>query len=244
MYDVSAWSLPMAYDITAYWSADRSDVSAAAVDSLSEPAGSVHGGRPAYGFLFDCRDDRAPHALSMLLAGGFRVRSAREPFRIEGRSYGRGAVLLRLSENPDTLYQAVERVADAAGITIHSLNTALSTEGPDLGGNDFVLLREPRIALIGGPEVSTTSFGSLWHLLDHRMQIKHTILNTQFLGSADLRKYNAIVFPSTWSPQSYRKLLGKDGLTTEQVENGVPGAIHGGGDSDIVRGGISCRRGT
>ncbi|MCK5572721.1 MAG: hypothetical protein KAJ12_08165, partial [Bacteroidetes bacterium] len=156
MYDVSAWSLPMAYDITAYWSADRSDISAAAVDSLSEPAGSVHGGRPAYGFLFDCRDDRAPHALSMLLAGGFRVRSAREPFRIEGRSYGRGAVLLRLSENPDTLYQAVERVADAAGITVHSVNNALSTEGPDLGGNDFVLLREPRIALIGGPEVSTT----------------------------------------------------------------------------------------
>ena len=216
MYDVSAWSLPMAYDVEAYWSGRSPSGSLSAVHSLAVPRGSLQGSDPAFGFVFDYQDDRSVAALSMLLGDGFKVRSAREPFSLEGRSYGRGAILLRRNENPDTLRGAVLRVAEATGITIQGVSSALSTSGPDLGGNDFVLLDEPRIALVAGPEVSTTSFGALWHLLDHRMQMRHTVLTTATLESADLRKYNVIILPSTWDPPAYERLLGEEGIARLQ----------------------------
>jgi hypothetical protein len=212
MYDVTAWSLPMAYDIEAYWSRTRPSGPISPVKSLTPLRGSVQGNDPAYGFLFDYQDDRSVAALSLFLEDGLKVRSAREPFSLEGRSYDRGAILLRRNENPDTLVKAVVRVAQSTGVTIDGVNSALSASGPDLGGNDFVLLEEPRIALVAGPEVSTTSFGALWHLLDRRLQMRHTILNTRYLGSADLRKYNVIILPSTWNPPGYKTLLGEEGI--------------------------------
>ncbi len=216
MYDVSAWSLPMAYDVEAYWSGRSPSGSLSPVQSLAVPRGSLQGSDPAFGFVVDYQDDRSVAALSMLLADGFKVRSAREPFSLEGRSYGRGAILLRRNENPDTLESVALRVAEATGITIHGVSSALSTSGPDLGGNDFVLLDEPRIALVAGPEVSTTSFGALWHLLDHRMQMRHTVLTTATLESADLRKYNVIILPSTREPSAYKRLLGEEGIARLQ----------------------------
>ncbi len=221
LYDVTAWSLPLAYGIEAYASASMPSGAIAPVHALTPPAGKRAGPATPYGYLFDY-DDRGVKAVASLLQEGWKVRSARLPFQIEGRQYGRGTVLLRVRENGAGLHAAMNSRADSMGIVVHAVGTALSTSGPDLGGNDFILLREPRIALVGGPETSITSFGALWHMFEDGLHMRVSLLPLQSVANADLRKYTVLVLPSTTHPQRIQSIFGKEGLgkLRDWVESG------------------------
>ncbi|MFQ6113697.1 MAG: M14 family metallopeptidase, partial [bacterium] len=212
VYDVTAWSVPVAYGVECYWSPTKPAVRSSLLKEVPKLSGKLKNPQPAFGFLFDYSDDRAVQALAKFLADGYKVRAAKEPFEIEGRSYSRGSLLIKLHENPKISNGYVQQVAETMGITIYGTNTALSTQGPDLGSNDFVLLQPPRIAIVTGPSISLTSFSPLWHLLDYRMKYRVAILGASRLNSFDLQKYNVLILPSTSRrPKAYRQILGKEG---------------------------------
>jgi hypothetical protein len=221
LYDVTGWSMPLAYGIDAYALNARPDIRAVPVRSIEKPEGRVEGPARPFGYLLPY-DDRGLEALARLLASGFKVRSAREPFAIEGQAYERGTLLLRGNENPDTLRESLQKTAATFGITVRAVGTALSTTGPDLGGNDFPLLRAPKIALVGGQDVNTTSFGALWHLFDQQLKIQTTLLPPAGMLSSDLRKYNVIVFPSVGDSPGIHRILDKAGSRrlVDWIENG------------------------
>ncbi len=210
LYDVTAWSLPLAYGIEAYGLNTRPDVQISPVHAIERPAGRIEGPEKPYGYLLPY-DDRSAGVLAQLLSRGFKVRSGREPFAVDGHTFDRGTLLLRANENPDTLRERLQFAAKTSGVTFYAVGTALSTKGPDLGGNDFTLLRVPRVALVGGPDVSSTSFGALWHLLDYRMQMQTTLLPASGLLSSDIQKYNVIILPSVGGTPTMERVLGKGG---------------------------------
>jgi hypothetical protein len=207
MYDVTAWSLPLSYNVEAYWSESQEISGSRLLTDLPEAKGSLRTARPQYGYLFDYSDDRALEAMAVLFTKGYTLRSARKPVEIEGTAFPRGSILARLNENPPSLVEDMQVLAEKVGITVQGMNTALSTSGPDLGGNDFVLLQQPRIAILAGPEISTTSAGSLWYLLDNKLRYRVSLLNSLQLNRIDLSKYNVLVLPS-----GGYKTLGKPGI--------------------------------
>ncbi len=222
MYDVMAWSLPIAYGVESYWSDKKIIGSLTQIKSVPTKTGEVINLKPVYGFIFAYHDDAAVSALASLLEKGYKVRSAKETFEVEGKSFERGAILLRLIENPATLTDDIQKIAKATGVKIFGVNTALSTKGSDLGGNDFVLLEYPRTALVTGGQISMGSFSTLWQLLDYRMKQRISIITTDGLANYDLRKYNVLVLPSSNNPQTYNQILGKDGINKikKWIENG------------------------
>jgi hypothetical protein len=220
LYDNTAWSMLLAANLDAYVSAE-SPPAAPLIGAQIQPRGVVEQPQAAYGFLMDYADDRAVEALAFLLQRGCQARSAKEPLTIAGRSYGRGTLLFRRNENPDTLGAVLQAAAAATGVTIVGVSTALSTAGPDLGGNDMVLLRVPRPAIVAGPGFDGTSFGATWYLLDQKLRMRASILDVQQVASGDLRKYNILVLPSA-NPQSLARVFGKPDLARvrEWMEQG------------------------
>jgi hypothetical protein len=162
--------------------------------------------------MMEYTDDRSVVALARMLSSGLTVRTGREPVTVDGKQFDRGAILLRSEENPPRLVDVLSSIADSTGAVIRAVNTALSTKGPDLGGNDFVLLREPRLAIAAGSEVNTTGFGSLWYTMDRRLGLRFSALSTAILAEADLRKYNVLILPSTGNPAAWTRILGKEGI--------------------------------
>lgn len=214
MYEVSGWSLPMALDLEIYQSAGKLREKTRAVSQMPTIPGKVVNPNPAYGFLLDFQDSQAIQALIRLFDGGYQIRAAQKPFTVAGRHYGRGSLLLRLNENPPDLPRVLESIARETSVTFLGLNTALAEKGSDLGGNDFRLLRSPRIALLTGPSISTTSFSALWYLLDRELKIRHSVLNYNRFRNMDLGKYNVIILPSAWgSSETYQTILGKKGVS-------------------------------
>ncbi|MCS7210516.1 MAG: M14 family metallopeptidase [Chloroherpetonaceae bacterium] len=196
IYDVTGWSMPIAYGLECYWSRTLPNVPAKPAAMPTSPQGKLENPDARYGFLLDATDERAMWALSRLLAKDCKVYAARKPFEIAGRSYPRGALLLRKNENPPSLLQTLTEIAKETGVTFYGVSTARASKGPDLGGNEFVLLYAPKIGILVGDGVEPTSFAPIWHLLDARLRQRVSLLNPNALSRYDLQRYNVLIMPS------------------------------------------------
>jgi hypothetical protein len=54
-------------------------------------------------------------------------------------------------------------------------------------------VKKPKIALLVGNGVSSYEAGEIWHLLDQRMKMPVTLLETNRVASANLTRYNTII---------------------------------------------------
>lgn len=206
LYDATAWSLPLAYDVEAFWSrAVARDGEAA---TPAEPVGLLEEDDDALSFVIDGGSDRVARALAALQARDLHVRVARRPFRIGGRDYGHGSLSIRREGNPDDLAEQLHQVAHASGVEIHAVGSALAERGPDLGGSHFRPLIAPRIAVLAGWPVSPTHYGAVWRLLDDH-GVRFTSLDVGRFGRAQLDRYNVLVFPN--ASGSYAAVLGDAG---------------------------------
>jgi len=209
LYEATGWSMPLAYDLECYFTESLPNVKTKAYTPTSA-SGRLIGGSPRFGYVVDDVDDRSVSVLARFFEKEYRVWSAREPFQVEGKRFERGSLLIKLTGNRDLDERDLVSIAHDEGIDIYGVNTALGGELADLGGGEFVLLQTPRIALVGGPPVSTYQFGSVWHLLDSRLRYRTSTLDFARVADTDLRKYNVIVFPAgSGGADKYKRMLGK-----------------------------------
>lgn len=208
-YDVSAWNLAMAHGLAAYWASEiTTDVKTRdAAPSSPERASAP----PAYGYLIDGASTDIHAAAIRLLASGLKVRVAMEAFSLHARDFVPGTLLIRNHENPDATPALVNDALPSLNVEVVAANTALAEKGPDLGGQKFGLLVEPRVAVAMEWPVSSTGFGSTWWLLDDQLGLRMSPFNIQALGFFDLRKYNVIVLPDVWGAPVLEAVL-NDGV--------------------------------
>jgi hypothetical protein len=235
IYDTTAWSLPLAFGIEAYW-AGAKPAGDWRDEKAQEPRGSIAKAEPAFGYLFDGTSDRSVAALADLVQRGVSARVAEKPFRVAGRAYDRGAVLIKREGNPPDLAAQMEQVASRWNIAVREVPTAKSEDGPDLGGNYFHPLVAPRTGIWTGNGVSSGSYGSLWRLLDVEVPLRFTGLDLSRFDQVDLARFNVLVFPpSGWREGGYRERIDKDGI--ERLKRWIEAggtAIGMGGGADFL----------
>ncbi len=209
MYDVTSWSMLMAYDVEAFYSTSQVDVKTEVYKNEIHK-GKVYSKGEAVAYICKYTDDNAIKALQMIFQSNLKVRSATEPFTIDGNQYDRGTLMLRVNENPKDVGETLRNIAEKTGLDIFGVTTMHSQKGNDLGGGYFTLLEEPRIALLTGTKINTYNMGSTWNLLDNEYQQRLSLLNYEFLNRTDLRKYNVILLPSSW--YNFKDILTKSVL--------------------------------
>jgi hypothetical protein len=212
LYDTTAWSLPMAYGIEAYWTSQKP---AGAWDSSSpDPrTGSLEPADSPNHWAFEGTSDRSAAALAELLQGGISVRVAEKPFRIAGRAFASGTVLVRREGNPADLSARLAALAERHALQVHALSTSRADEGPDLGGRHYPQLVLPRVGVFAGMPVSPPAYGFVWHLLDIGLGLRFSALDLGRWARLDLDRYNVLVFPPVWGgADGYRRIVGDAGI--------------------------------
>jgi len=201
-YDVSAWTMPMAFNLD-YMALSSRILNLANVSPLDESfsmtPGRLQGDKEAYAYGFGWEGYYAPKAAYQLMKKGYLVRVTNEPIKIEGnKELKRGSIFVSLprEEKPDlNLFEDLQKLAKETGLEIHALNTGY-TGGINLGSPQIDVLKKPEIALLVGTGVNSLEAGEIWHLLDQRMDMPITLLPIERIGSADLSRYNVIVMPN------------------------------------------------
>jgi hypothetical protein len=197
-YDISAWTLPMAFDIDYQYITNTSSVG----DEITEPTfteGKVEASSN-YAYLFTWDDYYSPKALYNLLSKGIRAKVAMKPFSLEGKSYDYGTIMIPVenqSLNGAALFSLLKEISKESGVDIDAVSTGL-TQGIDLGSSNFETLSNANVAVIVGDGITSYDAGEIWHLLDTRYNMPVTKLDTRNLSRANLDKYSAIILPNAF----------------------------------------------
>lgn len=194
-YDVSAWTLPLAYDLP-YATLSRlpgsEDAPAASQGLPPDP------GAPAWAVPWN--QLQAPVVLRQLLDEGARVRSSRKAFTARTTSglqaFQPGTLVIQSGiQDADSREAVLAVLNDAAlgGTAVHSLETTLTPSGPDLGAGHFPIIEPVRPLLLVGGSVSAYDSGTAWHLLDRRLGMATPIVEQQHFDRVDLRDYTHLL---------------------------------------------------
>ncbi|MCG8415714.1 MAG: hypothetical protein MI746_15985, partial [Pseudomonadales bacterium] len=203
-YDVSAWTLPLAFDFDyAPLSARelRGDVIGAVV-SAEFPVGAAPA-RARYAYLFDWSNYYAPRALYKLLDAGVRPKVATQALTINSGGQNvdlpQGAILVPLGWqggdlSDDEIHQLMTQIAADDGIEVYPVDSGHTPmAGMDLGSRNFANIPIPKVLLLVGEGITAYDAGEVWHQLDARMAMPVQMVNKRELRGLDLNNYTHLV---------------------------------------------------
>ena len=200
-YDISSWTMPLAFGIP------YKEIAAVSAGKKIETAtlqqGQVVGGKSSYAYLFTWDEFYAPKALHELQAAGLITKVATNTFELpvqgSNKKFDYGTILVPVAmqlQSPDKVFEIISGIAIKSGITVYAMQSGAAVSGSDLGSSKFVSLAKPKIAMLVGAGVNPLDAGEVWHLLDQRMNIPATHLEISQFNRIDVSKYNAIIMLS------------------------------------------------
>jgi hypothetical protein len=198
-YDVTAWSMPLTYDVPALWTERPVSVEMSPLTELTLHSALLPPGPGRYGYLLPGGELGSIAALIDLLQQDLVVNVAYSAFTIAGRSYPRGSLLVRNERNPDVdLLQTIGEVATRHAIDLFAVDSPHSDSGPSLGSDQFVYIKKPKVAVLAGDPVNAASFGDLWFNLERLYGLRFTAIDKDQLSAAALDDYDVLVLPHGW----------------------------------------------
>lgn len=214
-YDITAWSLPLAFGLDAYWTEDGGNSAGSPVteESIASSKRGSYPGRASISYIIPYTTDSAGPMVAHLLQNGFRVAVATKTMNAAGRNWPRGTFVVRVSRNPDTIHDAIAKLAIDMGVNVTAVNSGFADEGDtSVGGESVLSLQVPKIAMVADEAVDQTSFGSIWWTLD-RYGVKFTPMTVSAIKNGGLKGYNVLIMPDG-SAGRYMSLFGAGGVST------------------------------
>lgn len=197
-YDISSWTLSLATGVE-YEELKAMPGLGEKVTEAKMPAGKIIGGKSEYAYAFEPYAYYTPRSIYRLLEKGVRIKVATDPFHHpNGKKFDRGSILIPVSgqeKSPELIDFIIREIAEKDGVDVYSFNTGLDYKGVSLGSGSLLSVRKPEIAMLVDGGVSANDAGEMWHLLDTRFNIPVTMIPLNVFNSANISRYNTIIFP-------------------------------------------------
>ena len=208
-YDVSTWNLAYSYNLQL-----AQDVSLNVDDLTTTPpaftSASIEANSVA--LLIDWRQQNAAPMLQKLLTAGVKVNFAASPFSIntgkQVTQFASGTLQIPLGKQEmpsNELTTLVSSLANSYRVTFYNVPSSLSTNGIDLGSDDFHNIVPVKPLILTGDGTSASEVGELWYFMDNRVGVALTQVDTSRLPSLELAGYSHLFL----ADGSYRSLEDK-----------------------------------
>jgi hypothetical protein len=219
IYDVTAWSLPLQFNVEAVSANAKSPGSFELVKPGDTPPGKVQGGKAAVAYLVPWGTTAAAKLMTLALHQGLHLLSSDKPFTQNGRVYPAGTLIILVKDNPATVHDAVAKLAQTSGADVVSTDSSWMDDGPNFGSSRVMNLKHPAILMAWDRPTSAGSAGGTRWLLEREYGYPVTVVRTQQLAAADLSRFQVIILPEG---AGYAGVLGADGTRRlkEWVEAG------------------------
>ncbi|PSQ73036.1 MAG: peptidase M14, partial [Bacteroidetes bacterium QH_6_64_77] len=205
-YDVSTWTMPLAFGVE-HAAVSDAPTRGDRIEDVSFREGTVVGGRSEYTYIVPWGNYYAPRAVQRLHNNDIRPRVMTDPLtaRVNGssQSFDRGAIIVQVQQrgvSPDTIHSVVQRIAEEDYVDVYAVDQGMTPQGPDLGSRNSSILEPPEVAIVtgtgGGSRYGGTSAynaGEVWHLLSERMDVPVSLVDMSSVQYADLDRYNTMV---------------------------------------------------
>ncbi|MBP7272745.1 MAG: zinc carboxypeptidase [Saprospiraceae bacterium] len=232
-YDITAWSLPYAYGVECY--ALKQNIALSGGYKLAEAKQKLP--NKVYAFAIKVGGLQDYKAILNLLSKKIQIRYNIETTSINGNTFSPGTYFLLRGDNADqtNFSELVSlNVPDAIPLT-----TGFADKGVDLGSAKLLLVKQPKIAVVYGEEVSNNEYGQVWHYFDNDLAYPFTPISLKQISTIDLSAYNTLILPEGYynfdsaSTATIQTWISKGGKLIA-IGNGIS-SIEGKGDFAIAK---------
>ena len=193
-YDVSSWTLPLAFNLD--YDLNFNGNYSKKVNQLKFNK-DISIEKSDYAYLMEWHEYLSPNALNELLYNEVIVKVATKKFKLEGKDYDYGTILIPVQNNNHIdLNELLNDISSNCNIEINAVKTGYA-EGPDLGSNNFRRLYKKNVAMLVGDGITAYDAGEIWHLLDTRFELSLTKLDIRNFNRIDLSKYTTLIVPNS-----------------------------------------------
>lgn len=197
-YDITAWEAHYRFGLDGYALESRinPDLNITAENfRVKEFTGSDN----PYAYLLRWETMEDARFLAEITEKGIRSRYTQVPFRIDGREFDRGTVIIPRENNRSMggrFDKIVRETADKYQRSLHGTATGFVTAGSDFGSSNLNVIEKPEVAVVVGDGTSSLNAGEIWHFFDHQLKYPATLIHSDHVMRADLNRYNVLVLPS------------------------------------------------
>lgn len=226
-YDVSAWTLPLAYDL------QYSELSASnlVLDKLVQVTlqddiveGELLETNNPYSWIFDWKQHDSPKILTQLLTQDILAKVNTDHIKVKTAmgemTFGPGSIIVPLANQAllaQDIRDVLSELAKINSVDIYELTSGYGEGGMSTGNPKVKALTKANIFTLIGDGVSSYDAGELWHYVDHHLGTTITMIDVNDLRSSNLKRYNTLILTNG----SYRTLGDKDKEKIKKwVENG------------------------
>lgn len=212
-YDVSAWTMPLAFDLQ-YDELSKANTGKLklgdALKKVQPYAGKLYDSQRAYAYIIPWNQYKAANSLLVLQDAGLITKVAHQPvktrYTVEGDmrkmiELGRGAIIVPLqnqSLSHDEIRKLLSKLAMENQHDIYALNSGTTDTDFTLGHPDATSIKKPEAAVIVGTSTSSYDVGELWYTMDQRLGYPITKLPVERVSKSSLKKYNTLLMGHGW----------------------------------------------
>lgn len=193
-YDITAWSLPYVYGLSAYASRDK--INTTGTYTRTPPV--VNTASDVYGYVIRWQGVRSAKAIGELLQKGVRLRFAKQPFEVNGQQFDRGSVLVLKTSNEafaNSLWSIAAMICNENNIKLNVVTTGFVDKGYDFGSDKIGVMKAPKVALFTGDGTSSGAAGEVWHFFEKELHYPVTLINVNDVGRANWNNIDVLVLP-------------------------------------------------
>jgi len=193
-YDITAWSIPYAYGLTAI--ASTSLVAANGSNPHMKIMNQVMKANAGYIVRWNSIYDAS--FLAELLQNDIRVRFSEKDLSFDGKKFGKGSLVITNSDNrTNAKYsETVTKIANKHSRELYYANTSFSDNKTDFGSPDIKMVNKQRIAILRGDGTSSLSYGALWHFFENQLVYPITSIDTGDFSTNSLTNFDVLILPS------------------------------------------------
>lgn len=200
-YDVSSWTLPLAFDIN-YQILDRSDYDSELLDKRKTKHTVVFEGidSKTVALVFDWRNFATANLLNYLHENDLTTRVVGKNVTMKTASGNRrlstGDIILPIRSQQKSRAEIekilVNKLSELV-IQPIDIRSGFAIDGPDLGSPSFNTLKPIKPLMLIDGRVSSYQAGEVWHLLDQRLEQPLSMMTDSQLSRFKLEQYTHII---------------------------------------------------
>lgn len=202
-YDVTAWTMPLAFGLPYAEIKTPVTISNAKLVSINPLKSTIIGSKNPYAYAIKWNEYYSPKVLYKLQEKGIKAKVATKIFKMlvnnKEESFDYGTIVIPSSiqsMGADAIEAVIKDAIAETGVDVYALPSGFAANGIDLGSNSFVHLKKPSVMMFGGVGTSATDVGEIWHLMDTRFNVPVSIVDVDRFGSINADRYNVIIMAS------------------------------------------------
>jgi len=195
IYDVTAWSLPLLFNVEAV-------PSRVVVEGQFEPAppvrihpGEMHGAAASVAYLAQWGSEAAGRLLTAALRQDLKVHSSERAFTLNGLKFPTGSLIFKVAGNPPDLSNRLARLARQSGAAIYGTDTGWVEDGVNFGSHYVVPVKKPAVAMAWDMPVSSSSAGAARFVLERQYGFPVTPIRTSDINTPELSRFDVLILP-------------------------------------------------